>query len=355
MRIKGVCYDAGAYMGFDWRPDFEIHTVRREFEIIKNDLHCNAAKIGAQDIGRLTASARAALDNGLDVWFSPLLWDRSPQQTLDYIKKGAAAAEQLRSQYPHKVVFCLGGELTLFMKGILEGARFAQRLSSQNLMHAVKSGEHNKPLNEFLAKANAAVRAVFHGEVTYASLVWEKVDWSLFDFVGVDHYRATKIEDKYVEMLKPSFSYGKPVVNTEFGYGTTHGGLLEAGFLSSAGLGGQQIVDVKSQYLHFKVPAVGRFIKPHLNGEHARDEAWQASKLVETLQILDGAGIHGAFIASFIVQFYPYSDNPKYDLDMASSSLVKYYGRGRRGTTYPDMNWEPKESFRAVANYYTTH
>lgn len=342
-------------MGFNWRPDFDISTVRRELEIVKNDLHCNAVRIGAQDIGRVTAGAQAALDQGLDVWFSPLLWDRSPQETLEYIKKGAAAAERLRVRYPDKVVFCLGGELTLFMKGIVEGARLTDRMSSPKLMPTVKSGQHNKPLNDFLTKANSAVRSVFHGQVTYASLVWEKVDWSLFDYVGVDHYRATKIEDKYIEMLKPSFSYGKPVVNTEFGYATTRGGKLETGFLSSAGLGGEQIVNFWSQFLHYKIPVLGQLIKPHLNGEHARDEAWQAGKLVETLQILDAAGVYGTFVAQFISQINPYSDSPRYDLDMTSNGLAKYYEDGRRGATYPDMHWEPKESFRLVADYYAKH
>jgi len=343
-------------MGFNWRPDFDISSVRREFEIIKNDLHCNAVKIGAQDIRRVTATAQAALDQGLDVWFSPILWDRSPLETLEYIRKGAEAAEPLRAQHPDRVVFCLGGELTLFMKGIVDGAKFMDRLSSPTLIPTVKAGEHNKPLNEFLVKANAAAREVFHGSVTYASLVWEKVNWDLFDYVGVDHYRATKIEDKYIEMLKPSFSYGKPVVNTEFGYATTRDGIGGgAGFLSTAGLGGAQIVDAKSQFLHYAIPLFGRFIKPRLNGEHIRDEAWQASKLVETLQILDGAGIYGTFIAGFISEINPYSENPRYDLDMASTSLVKYYANEQRGRTYPDMRWEPKEAFKAVANYYSQH
>ena len=355
MKIKGVGYDAGAVMGFNWRPHFDIPIVRRELEIIKNDLHCNAVRISAQDIGRVTAASQAALDHGFDVWFSPILWDRSPQETLEYIKKGAAAAELLRAQHPNKVVFCLGGELTLFMKGIVEGARLWNRMSSPKLMPTVKSGQHNKPLNDFLTKANSAVRSVFRGQVTYASLVWEKVDWSLFDYVGVDHYRATKIEDKYIEMLKPSFSYGKPVVNTEFGYATSHGGPLESGFLSSAGLGGQQIVDFWSQFLHYKIPILGRFIRPHLNGDHTRDEAWQASKLVETLSILDQAGVDGAFISQFESQINPYDENPRYDLDMASTGLVKCYEDGKRGTTYPDMHWEPKESFRAVAGYYASH
>lgn len=77
MKIKGVNYDAGAVMGFNWRPDFDMPTVRRELEIIKNDLHCNAVRIDAQDIRRVTAAAQAALDQGLDVWFSPILWDKS--------------------------------------------------------------------------------------------------------------------------------------------------------------------------------------------------------------------------------------------------------------------------------------
>ena len=41
----------------------------------------------------------------------------------------------------------------------------------------------------------------------------------------------------------------------------------------------------------------------------------------------------------------------RYDLDMGSSSLVKSYD-GKHGTTYPDMPWEPKESFKAVAEYF---
>ena len=76
------------------------------------------------------------------------------------------------------------------------------------------------------------------------------------------------------------------------------------------------------------------------------------SQLVENLAVLDGAGVDGAFVSQFVSQIDPYSDDPRYDLDMASSSLVKYYEHGKHGTTYPDMTWEPKESFKAVAKYY---
>ncbi|MGP8124461.1 MAG: hypothetical protein ACLQEQ_01120 [Nitrososphaerales archaeon] len=43
------------------------------------------------------------------------------------------------------------------------------------------------------------------------------------------------------------------------------------------------------------------------------------------------------FIFQFISQITPYSQDPRYDLDMASSSLVKCYDDGRHGATYPDM------------------
>jgi hypothetical protein len=36
---------------------------------------------------------------------------------------------------------------------------------------------------------------------------------------------------------------------------------------------------------------------------------------------------------------------------MPAASLVKTCA-GRRGTTYPDMTWEPKDALRAVAGYF---
>jgi hypothetical protein len=342
-------------MGFNWRPQFSPESVRRELQVIKDDLRCNAVRITGQDIGRLSVATEAAFDQGLEVWFSPTLWDRTPGDTLRYLVDAAKAAEKAVETHRGELVFVAGGESTLFMRGILEGKSFRDRLRNPNMMTRVKAGEHNKPLNDFLARANQAVRSVYRGKVTYASLVWEQVNWDLFDFVGVDHYRTSKMEDKYVQMLQPSFSHGKPVVVTEFGYATTHGGIGDSSLLlSSAGLE-KGIINQYSQYFHYKIPIFGRFIRPRLNGEHVRDEAWQAEKLTETLGILDSSGIDGAFISGFVSQITPYSDVPQYDLDMASSSLVKYYGGRRKGTTYPDMPWEPKESFRAVADYFARH
>jgi hypothetical protein len=353
MNRKGVSYDVGRVMSFNWRPHFEPKIVHRELEIIKRDLHCNAVRICGLNLDRLKLATEAALKLDLEVWLSPEMWDKSPEKTLEYTVKAAAMAEQLRQRYSDRLVFSVGSELTLFMQGIIPGRNLPSRVKNPNFRAKVKAGGHNKPLNEYLVKVNKAVREVFHGKVVYASLLWEAVDWSLFDFVGVDHYRISRIEDKYIEMLKPSFSHGKPVVNTEFGYATCLEGMGSEGFLSSSGLG-PGIIDVKSQFLH-QLPVIGRFVHPHLKDNHVRDEQWQADKLVETLSILDNAGVDGAFIFQFISQITPYDDKPKFDLDMASSSLVKYYERRRHCTSYPDMPWEPKESFRAVADYYAKH
>ncbi len=355
MRLKGVCYDVGAVMAFNWRPHFDAANVRRELEIIKNDLHCNAVRITARSLRRLSMAARAADELGLEVWYSPVLWDRSPEATLGYLERAAAEAETIRSSGKGPMVFVAGGELTLFMRGILEGSSFRKRLANPSLVSQIKSGEHNKPLNAFLSHVGERVRAVYHGKLSYASLVWEQVNWDGFDVVGVDHYRTSKMEDRYIPMLEPSLRCGKPVVITEFGYATTRGGIGDGGLLlSSAGLE-PGIINTGSQFLHYGLPLVGRLVRPHLNGRHVRDEAWQASKLVETLEVLDKAGVDGAFISQFESQITPYSDDPRFDLDTASSSLVKYFEGGRKGPTYPDMPWEPKESFRAVADFYARH
>ena len=343
MKRKGVCYDVGRVMFGNWRPDYDPRIVHRELEIIKNDLHCNAVRICGLDIDRITTAAGDALKQGLEVWLSPELWDKSPEKTLEYIAKAAAAAEVLRKEWPAQLVFSVGSELTLFMQGIIEGRDFMHRLRNPSFREIIKSGKHNQPLNAFLAKANKSVRQFFHGQVTYASLLWEAVDWSLFDFVGVDHYWDERIKDRYVEMVMPLFAHGKPVFIGEIGF-CTYQGAEKAGGMA------WNIVDYKSMVLH-QIPILGRFIQPKLNGKYIRDEELQARELTKQLKILDNTGVDGAFVFTFVAPRSPYNENPKYDLDMSSYGLVKSYPR-QHGKTYPDMMWEPKESFYAVADYY---
>jgi hypothetical protein len=342
---KGINYDVGNEMGGNWRPDYDPKTVERELEIIKNDLHCNAVGISGKDIGRVVVTAEAALNQGLEAWLNPADWgNKPPEPTLAYITEAAEAAQPLHDRYPGKVVFSVGSEFTLFMQGIVPGKTIMQRLQTAFSAGYVKSGGHNKPLNDFLGRTTKAIRAVFDGPVMYRSLVWEQVDWSPFDIIGIDHYWAERIKDKYIDMVKPLFAHGKPVINAGFGFSTT---TAPANGVAST-LGN---VSGLSLLLH-QQPVLGRFIRPKLKVIDERSEALQAQRLIDNLKLVDTAGFSGAFIDMFIFPLRPYSDTPKYDLDRESSSLVKYFEGGRQGITYPDMTWEPKEAFREVARYY---
>jgi hypothetical protein len=97
-----------------------------------------------------------------------------------------------------------------------------------------------------------------------------------------------------------------------------------------------------------------RRVRTRVSTVHERDAATQAQLLVEQLALLDRAGVDGAFIMSFSFPLATYDQDPGYDLDATSLSLVRAPPRGELGTTYPDMSWEPKEAFRAVADHYRT-
>ncbi|MFB9833077.1 hypothetical protein [Actinoallomurus acaciae] len=338
-----MCYDVGRVLGMQWRPEFDPRVVHRELEIIKTDLHCNAVRVCGRDIGRLMTTAEDALSQELEVWFQPDLWDRSPRVTLAYVTKAATAAQALHERWPGRVVFSVGTELTLFMRGIISGRTFHRRLAHPSFHENVIAGTHNKPLNVFLTQASESVRRVFGGPITYAALIWEAVDWDLFDIISVDHYREERTKVRYLDRLQPLLTIGKPVVVTEFGMRAYQGA-------ESSGTLGVGIIDYRSLGLH-QLPVIGRFVRPRLNGPYVRDEALQAREIADTLASLQASGVDGAFVCTFVEPLSPYDPDPRHDLDMSALSLVKTCGNGR-GDTYPDMSWEPKQSFRAVADFY---
>jgi hypothetical protein len=261
------------------------------------------------------------------------MFEESQPETLDYIVQCAARAETLHQQWP-QLVLSLGTELTLFMQGILEGNNLFERMGHPLFWENIKAGIHNKPLNAFLAQANKAVRQVFHGNITYASAPLEAVDWSLFEFVCVDYYRDARIRDAFGDHIKRHFVHGKPVIITEIGC-CTYQGAEDAGGM------GWAIVDFGKMPLQ-------------LNGDYVRDEGVQARELTDVLGILDGIGVDGVFVFTFVSPTSTYSADPRYDLDMPSYSLVKSYV-DKHGVTYPDMPWEPKKAFKAVADYFAKH
>jgi hypothetical protein len=330
-------------LGRNWRPDFDPKIVHRELEIIKNDLHCNAVRLQGLDIDRLVIAAEDALQQGLEVWFSPEMWDQEPDETRAHVVKGAVRAEELRLRWPSGLVFSVGSEVTLFTQGFLPGTNVLERLAHPSLWATLKAGKHNPPLNAFLAATVSQVRNVFRGPVTYASVGLEAVDWTPFDFVGVDLYRETRMRDMYPKLIARYKGFGKPVANMEFGCCT---------FKGAEDLGGRgwDIVDWS------KVP-------PQLKGEYVYDQTTQAREVAELLRINDEAGVDATFVFTFVDAQVGLQDDVghqllhalDFDPDIVRYSLVKNLLDGGHGSAYPDMPWEPKESFKAVAEYYANH
>jgi hypothetical protein len=208
----------------------------RELEIIKHDLHCNAVKIQGYEIDRVLAAASDALSLGMQVWLAPELFEKSPEETFDYAVKAAAAAETLRQIWPD-LVLSIGTELTLFMQGIVEGNTLMERVGNPTFREHARLGTYHRPLHAYLARTTEAVRRVFHGQVTYASLApLERVDWSLFDVVCIDWYRDIRTRAIYGDHIKRYCLSHKPVVIGEFGCCTYQGA-------GDAGGGGWNIVD----------------------------------------------------------------------------------------------------------------
>jgi hypothetical protein len=153
--------------------------VRRELEIIHDDPHANAVRLTGSDLGRLDATARAAVELGLEVWYSPAFYEYSPADTAARLVAAATTAGALERDHQGRVIFVAGSELTLFMTGLVPGASVSARLAGL-MVGAQGTGAMGgtEALNAFLARLAPDLRGVFGGSLTYASLVFEKVDWA---------------------------------------------------------------------------------------------------------------------------------------------------------------------------------
>jgi hypothetical protein len=339
MRAKGITYDTGFVRnGAISREAFDPDVVKRELEIIHDDLHCTAVRITGGDPGRLELAAKYAADLGLEVWFSPYPLELSTDEILTLFADCAERAEWLRQQGAD-VVFVAGAELSLMNKGFLPGESIVERLElllSQRDRMSERVGELSARVNDFLRNAVALVRKRFGGKITYAAIHLERVDWSPFDFVCVDLYRSAEVADRFADGVRTLVAQGKPVAITEFGTASYRG----------AGDKGGRVMDVVEYDTDTGAPI-------RLNGEYIRDEAGQATYLRELLEIFDAGGVDSAFVFLFALSNFPHrpDGDPREDLDLASCGIVKVL-ENRRGDTYPDMPWEPKAAFTTLAEYY---
>ncbi|TSI12786.1 hypothetical protein FO013_18535, partial [Brevibacterium aurantiacum] len=90
-----------------------------------------------------------------------------------------------------------------------------------------------------------------------------------------------------------------------------------------------------------------------LNGVYERDETGQADYIIDLLEVFDSEGVDSAFVFLFALDNLPHrpDGDPHEDLDLASLSIVKVLD-GHNGTAFPQMPWEPKAAFTAIAEFY---
>ncbi|WP_432052094.1 hypothetical protein [Streptomyces xiamenensis] len=341
MRARGMTYDTGFVLhGRTSRTHFEPTVVRRELAIIRDDLHCNAVQIIGGDPERLELAAAAAAELGLEVWFSPYPLELDPQQILTLFRDCAERAERLRQQGA-AVVFVAGVELSVMNRGFIPGEspeERVQQLISRPERRAEAMRELGMRINAFLRDAVATVRERFQGKLTYAAIQFEQVDWTPFDIVTYELLRSAEVADRFREAVRTLAQGPKPLAITGFGTAAYQG----------AGDRGGRVLEVVEHDPRTKEPL-------RLNGVYARDEAGQAAYLSELLEIFDTEGVDSAFVYLFALSGYPHrpGGDPREDLDRASLGIVKVL-EGRRGRNYPDMDWEPKAAFTAVAQRYRT-
>ncbi len=339
MRARGMTYDTGFVThGRMSREHFDPAVVRRELAIIRDDLHCNAVQIIGGDPDRLESAAVAAAELGLEVWFSPYPLELRPEQILTLFRDCAARAERLRRQGA-TVVFVAGVELSVMNHGFLPGESPEERveqLMSRPERRVEAMRELGVRVNTFLRDAVATVRERFQGRLTYASIQFEQVDWTPFDIVTYELLRSAEVADRFRDAVRTLARGPKPLAVTGFGTAAYRG----------AGDRGGRVLDVVEHDPLTRDPV-------RLNGVYERDEAGQAAYLSELLEIFEAEGVDSAFVFLFALPGYPHrpDGDPRDDLDRAGLGIVKLLEEGR-GQTYPDMEWEPKAAFAAVARRY---
>jgi hypothetical protein len=340
MRGKGIAYDTGFVVdGTSSVASFDPEQIERELAIIRDDLHCNAVQIIGGEPERLDLAARTAAALGLEVWFSPYPIDLSPDAILTLLVDCAARAEQLRLEGA-EVVFVTGVELSIMGRGFIDGETIEDRvgrLFGDPDARLARIAEVRTRLDSFLRDAVAAVRERFGGKVTYAAIQFEGVDWDLFDIVTFELIRSAEVADQFREGVRTVVAQPKPLAITGFGTATWKGAS-----------------DVAPRSMEILEHDHGSGSPPRLKGEYERDEAGQATYLRELLEIFETEGVDSAFVYLFALTNLPHrtDGDPRDDLDLASLGIVKTL-EGGNGVTYPDLPWEPKLAFAAVAEGYS--
>ncbi|WP_049575130.1 hypothetical protein [Nonomuraea sp. SBT364] len=309
---KGINYDTG-FLPEPGRSRvrFDRETARREMRVIAGELHCTVVRVSGADPVRLTVAAEEAAAAGLEIYYAPFPVDLHPEETLELYAESARRAEALR-RTGAEVVLVTGCETSAFGHGYLPGATYGERMAAMGGADADWWATVVPPvvrrLDTFLAEAAATVRPLFGGRVTYAAGPWEFVDWTPFDLVGADAYRAAYNAATFRDEVRGLFKHGKPVVITEFG---------TCAYTGAADRGGSA----------WEVPAGA-----------APDEGEQARYLEELIDVFEQEGAEAAM-------WFTFAGYTRVGgvADLGSYGVVSMLDETR---------WRPRQVFHAMAARY---
>src|SRR5690606_5505732 len=117
MRAKGIAYDTGFLRnGTSSRQHWSPEIVRRELEIIRDDLHCTAVQITGGDADRIELAGHTAAELGLEVWISPYPLELTTDRITELVLDCAERAERIRASGA-EVVLVAGVELSVMNHG----------------------------------------------------------------------------------------------------------------------------------------------------------------------------------------------------------------------------------------------
>jgi len=371
MKIKGIIYD----VGMEYWPKqptrlLSPSLMEREFNLIKNELNCNAIGFHGSFNSKLIEATKIALKMGLNVWLFPRYINKNSEETLELFEELAKEIEKLGEK--EKIVLGIGDELTVNCSSFFSGKNYVDRVRRlrvyitfkklyplimgnetsdwffqfkdrefvfQELFESFLAREKIEELAnygksieeylknfdtkfmEFLKKMVEVARKNFSGKISYSSGWWEEIDWSIFDIMGIGIYLDSNNWFTYSQILKNLMKrFNKPLVVTEFGAATFKHASMYGG-------GAWSIFD--------------RY-------EVERSEEEQAEHIERQFNLIRKSGAEGCFCFIFVdVPEKIHVENPqnyKEDGDRGGYGIMKIM---------PDGHLEPKKAFYSLKKLYS--
>ena len=323
-KSRGINYEVGLKFHPERKVDYEAisRNTEKDLDDIR-EMGCDSVRIYGDNPDNLMLAAKTALEKGLKVWLSPRLINGQAQETLDLLLNIAEQAETLRQEHGDNITLVIGNELMLDSRVAFEEEQYADRIARFKKFKALEMAKkylrlialhkvlpdtekYKERVRQFTKTLVTETRGKFNGQITYASLPDENIDWEHFDIVGVNLYEDASNKGKYAEELQRYKSHGKPVAITEFG---------TAPYKGAGHLGGYAHSVIDWQHGRLKR---GMGLMPVF-----RDEKAQADYLERLIQMYEKHEIDAHFIFEYINWNTKHTpEDPKRNLTTGSFGLV---------------------------------